>query len=279
MNRFEYMWIPIKDIPAEIMQQYKLDALAVNGKVMVEIRKGMYGLVQAGKIANVRLQEHLAKHQYFPCTTTPGLYRHSTRPIAFALVVDDFGVKYERKADALHLQQCLKALYEVTTDWTGELYLGITLAWDYTRRFVELSMPGYIDKALQRFGIETPSRLVHAPHTWSTPIYGQKTQLTSPPDSSPDLGPTERTRLQEVVGVLLYLARAIDPTLLATLGTIGTNIHDGTERTAAMATHLLNYCASHRNPTIRFYASSMIVCGHTDASYLSVVRSRSRAAG
>jgi hypothetical protein len=201
----------------------------------------------------------------------PGLFRHTTRPIAFALVADNFGVKYKRKEDALHLQQCLKSLYEVTTDWTGELYLGITLKWNYSRRFVELSMPGYIDKALQRFGIETPSRPVHAPHTWSAPTYGQKTQITPLPDITLELAPAERTRLQEVVGVLLYMARAIDPTLLATLGTIGTNIHDGTERTAAMATHLLNYCASHRNPTIRFYASSMIVCGHTDASYLSVV--------
>jgi hypothetical protein len=71
-------------------------------------------------------------------------------------------------------------------------------------------MPGYIDKALQRFGIETPSRPVHAPHTWSAPTYGQKTQQLTPlPDSTPELAPAERTRLQEVVGVLLYLARAI----------------------------------------------------------------------
>ena len=52
MNRYEYMWIKMDDIPQYIINQYGLTAKAVNGKVLVEIRKGMYGLNQAGRIAN-----------------------------------------------------------------------------------------------------------------------------------------------------------------------------------------------------------------------------------
>jgi hypothetical protein len=51
MNRYEYMNIPAKDIPEIIMQQYQLEGLVHNGQVMVEIRKGMYGLSQARIIA------------------------------------------------------------------------------------------------------------------------------------------------------------------------------------------------------------------------------------
>ena len=45
-----------------------------------------------------------------------------------------------------------------------------------------------------------------------------------------------------------------------------------------MATYLLNFCANNRNPKVRYYASNMQLCSHTDASYLSVSKAHSRAA-
>ena len=44
-------------------------------------------------------------------------------------------------------------------------------------------------------------------------------------------------------------------------------------------TQLLNYCASHPDATIRFTASDMLLAIESDASYLSVTKGRSRAAG
>jgi hypothetical protein len=51
MDRYEYMRIPAKDIPADIMEQYNLAPLVHNGHVLTKIRKGMYGLPQAGILA------------------------------------------------------------------------------------------------------------------------------------------------------------------------------------------------------------------------------------
>jgi hypothetical protein len=116
MDTFEYMWIPVRDIPTAIMQQYKLAALVKRDRVLVEIRKGMYGLPQAGIIANTRLRAHLATWGYRPCASTPGLFRHDTRPITFCLVVDDFGIKSVRRQHADHLLKCLESIYTVTTD-------------------------------------------------------------------------------------------------------------------------------------------------------------------
>ena len=45
-----------------------------------------------------------------------------------------------------------------------------------------------------------------------------------------------------------------------------------------MAAYLLNLCANNRNPEVRYYASDMQLCVHTDASYLSVSKARSRVA-
>ena len=103
MNRFEYMRIPVKHIPQDIMHRYNLAGLIVNDHVLVEIRKGMYGLPQVDLIAQERLNIHLAASGYTPTRHTLGLYTHNNRKTTFTLVVDDFGIKYHHKHDALHL--------------------------------------------------------------------------------------------------------------------------------------------------------------------------------
>jgi hypothetical protein len=58
MARYEYMWLKLADMPADVIEHYKLlDVATPDGYVYCEIRKGMYGLPQAGIIA----QELLAK--------------------------------------------------------------------------------------------------------------------------------------------------------------------------------------------------------------------------
>jgi hypothetical protein len=56
LPRFEYMKMPLSRFHEEIVQKYNLTSLAVDGWVYVEIRKGMYGLKQAGLLANQLLQ-------------------------------------------------------------------------------------------------------------------------------------------------------------------------------------------------------------------------------
>ena len=58
MERPEYMWLKITDIPDEIIEQYKLKlSVTSDGYVYCTITQGMYGLPQAGLIA----QKLLAK--------------------------------------------------------------------------------------------------------------------------------------------------------------------------------------------------------------------------
>jgi hypothetical protein len=67
IERYEYMQLPLSIIPDQIIQQYWLQTLATpGGWVYMEIRKGMYGIKQAGLIANVCLTAHLAKYGYTP---------------------------------------------------------------------------------------------------------------------------------------------------------------------------------------------------------------------
>ena len=74
----------------------------------MEIRKSIYGLPQAGVLANKILKKRLAPAGYYKMPHTPGLWKHVSRPIEFTLVVDDFGVKYANKNNADHLVVALK---------------------------------------------------------------------------------------------------------------------------------------------------------------------------
>ena len=129
---------------------------------------GMYGLPQLGLIANELLKKRLNEHGYRQSKLVPGLWRHDTQPIQFSLVVDDFGIKYIGEEHAMHLKQVIEMHYKLTCDWTGTLYIGITLDWDYKKRQVHLSMPNYVKKALKQFH-HMAGTLQHSPYP-STPI-------------------------------------------------------------------------------------------------------------
>jgi hypothetical protein len=119
LGRFEYMVINLASLPQETIEKYDLSELAQDGKVYIEIQKGMYGLPQAGILANELLQRNLSKDGYRLTTHTHGLCTHDTRPISFSLVVDDFGVKYVGREHAEHFMTCIKKNYNISSDWNG----------------------------------------------------------------------------------------------------------------------------------------------------------------
>ena len=55
MERPYYMKIQINLIPQEIMEEYNVMEYVVNIFAYLEINKGMYGLSQAGQLANDKL--------------------------------------------------------------------------------------------------------------------------------------------------------------------------------------------------------------------------------
>ena len=108
----QYMVLPLNLIPQEIIDHYNLNELAHNGNVYIQINKGIYSPKEAGALANEQLQLHLAPYGYKPAKFTPGLWLHDTNKVIFTLVVDDFGVKYIGKENALHLISALKDKYK-----------------------------------------------------------------------------------------------------------------------------------------------------------------------
>jgi hypothetical protein len=103
--------------------------------------------------------------------------------------------------------------------------------------------------------------------------------MAKPADESPKLDKAEIKLLQEIIGVFLFYARAVDNTMLVALGTIASEQSEGTHQTREAAIHFLNYAATHPDAVVRFHASLMQLHEHSDASYHSESQARSRAGG
>ena len=91
----EFIRILLKIIPQEIIDSYDLNALVYNqGWIYMRIEKGMYGMKQAGIIANQELVKNMTPFGYHPVKHTPGLWVHNNKKTLFSLVVNDFCVQY-----------------------------------------------------------------------------------------------------------------------------------------------------------------------------------------
>jgi hypothetical protein len=174
---------------------------------------------------------------------------------------------------------CIKKKYNISSDWNGSAYCGLTLDWDYKNHTVDLSMPGYIKAALHRYQNPAPACPEHAPHTWNPPIYGANTQFVNEATPSPALSDKDVNKLQQLTGTLLYYARAVDPPLIMPINVLASEQSTATEVTADKVIKLLNYCNTHQETKIRYHASDMILHIHSDATYLSENEAKSRAGG
>ena len=87
----------------------------------------MYGLPHAGKIAQDVHIEHLASHRYHQTGTMIYLFRPAINGVAFTLVVDDFGVKFQDLTGAEDLIHCLQLYYKLI------IKMAATFSWSHHR--------------------------------------------------------------------------------------------------------------------------------------------------
>jgi hypothetical protein len=217
-------------------------------------------LPKAGILANKYLEKRLNEYGYYQSDYTNGLWSHKTRPIQFALCVDDFGVKYFNNKDVEHLKSALTAvnpetgnpMFEITVDMEGSRFCGLFMDWDYEKREVHCSIPGYVEAVLKRFKHEHPSKPQHQPYPHNPVQYGSKAQYVEPIDDSPKLNKEDKRFIQEVTGTFLFYARAVDPTMLVALGSLAVEQASPTENTMKKCKQFLDYAATQEDAVITY---------------------------
>ena len=94
--------------------------------------------------------------------------------------------------------------------------------------------------------------------------HGEKPQLTPKEDNSKLLDAPWKIRVQDIIGSLLYYARAVDNKLLVALSAIASR--------QAQATVATEHVATYPNDGIVYRASNMILCAHAEAGFLNEYR-------
>jgi hypothetical protein len=150
--------------------------------------------------------------------------------------------------------------------------------YDRAHRTMSLSMPGYVDAALKRFGTPTQTKPTISPAIYTSPDY-TKPDFEIMDDDSPPISEGDAKFIQEVIGVFLYYARAIDSTMFTQLNKMASQQSKPTQRLLNNIHHFLQYAATFPASQLIFRQSNMQLIIESDGSYLSESNSRSRAAG
>ena len=118
-----------------------------------------------------------------------------------------------------------------------------------------------------------------SPHQHTVPNYGAKQQSAETDSDEPVLGKEAKIYIQQVLVTFLYYARAVNPTMLVALSAIASEQASPTRATMKKTDQFLDYAASQEQAVLTYEASDMVLAVHSDASYLSESKARSRAGG
>ena len=113
----------------------------------------------------------------------------------------------------------------------------------------------------------------HRPKLWSQFFFAETES------NEPVLGKESKKYIQQVLGTFLYYACAVDPTMLVALSAIASEQASPTRATMKKVDQFLDYAASQEQVVLTYEASDTVLAVHSDDSYLSESKTRSRADG
>ena len=140
-------------------------------------------------------------------------------------------------------------------------------------------MNGYFKGILDCYHHAHPKKPQLSTHKHTEISYGSKVQSATEDNSRPPLDTFGIKRVQSKVVALLYYARAIYNKLLVDLCAIGSQHYSAAECTSAAIDHLLDYVTKYPNDSINYRTSSVVIAGHSDASFLNESKACSREGG
>ncbi len=114
--------------------------------------------------------------------------------------------------------------------------------------------------------------------TYVPPNYSAKSQTLKPDAAAlTPLTPGQILYVQEVVGIFLYYSRAVDPLMITAINKIRSRQARADVSILPDIERFFQYASRWHSNVMRIHASNMILNVHSDASYLSKTKARSRA--
>ena len=272
-----FLWMDAKYLDAPTIAKYQLAPFIHSGRVLLRLRKCLFGMPDAGALAKLFLDRTcLNPHGYWEDPLINGVYRHRTNGTEFLLVTDDFNVLCNDQATKDHLLTALRTKFEVTIDHQGTKWLGCEVS--RSPAGISITIPGAAKKITDRFAhrnlVPCDSPMIYTP-----PDYKSKTSQDVPSDSSATLTDAEYKEAQQIIGACGYYAQVTEAPILTAVNALQTELPDRKASINPKLNRLLGYLLKYPNNALVYKPSGMVYHCASDVSYLSVTRARSRAGG
>jgi hypothetical protein len=273
LTKYKYLRLGYKHIPDAILKKYNWYRFQEKGYIWFEIRRAMYGMDDAARKSFLLITQRLREAGYMSTERNPTIFRNSVTGVAFTLVVDDLAVKWKNRKDFQHLLDTLRQSYTIKVEERLTHYIGLTIDYPVSKNYLAISMPGYADNMVNVLNIQQP-KFVATPAI--TPVFNPNSKVQrAEQDNSPPC-PDKTRWVQQAIGLANYFARGVNYSIKTAINKIALEQSAPTANTIIKTLRLLHYIYYHRNPVIRFYPQHMQIQSHSDASYLSEPKARSR---
>jgi len=126
-----------------------------NGEFIYKLNRGLYGLKQAGRQWNKKLDESLRKAGFVKSLQEPCIYHKGVGDdiIALAVFVDDIIVVGPSNEHIEAVKDFLKLFFEINDEGELNWYIGIKIVRDRKNRKIYLLQPQYIKDLLIKFNM------------------------------------------------------------------------------------------------------------------------------
>ena len=160
----------------------------------------------------------------------------------------------------------------------GNLHIGVSLEWKWNDN-VRCSMPKHIPNLMNKLKLVPLLQPQNSPYPAPHIECGKKIQTPLPEDGDPLLPEQGEKFVQSTIGAALCLAIIIDSNLLVPCNELAMQQTTATTKTLSSCKFMLDHMVSNPDPSRICYKSDVQLWVASDASYLSVSKSRSRVGG
>ena len=241
------------------------------GSAVLRLNKGLYGLKQSGRVWSDTLSRHMTKIGFSRSRADPCVYFR--QGIYIAVYVDDFALFSADLELIESAKRDISSEFKLKDLGPVKSLLGYEIAYDRQKGEMRLGQRQLVNELLEKHGMADC-------HAVSTPIEpGQ--DLHAAVDTESAIEPRcDRTKYQEIIGSLNFLATRTRPDLSFSVGLLARYSNDPTEAHFAVAKRILRYLRGTVDYALQYRASDAhAMIAYTDADYAGDKESRRSTSG
>lgn len=249
-----FLQSPVEEV-IFVKQPRGYEKKGANGKVLVcRVLKSLYGLKQAPRNWNKVINDWLLSYGLTPSKVDPCVYVMVSRCgnlLLVVLYVDDLIIAGSNRAMMDAFKKAISTRFSMKDLGALKWILGVEVRRNRQLRTIEISQAAYIDKVLERFGMEHSNPV-------GTPAEGR---LVRDSDGVVD------HEFMSLVGSLLYAAMVTRPDIAFAVQRLGRHLQAAGDAHWMAAKRVLRYLKGTRHLGIKYTSSSDELVCFCDADY------------